>query len=292
MKLYQRRERDRQKAERAARGEVPKPTPELSDTVRVKLVHAIRDASPEDDSWRFCESIQQKLVRDWGRFSLSGRPSNPPEDVFGSIVSGSTPEEVRDIIEATFYALGQYADENRFRGGAEQTAYESADLFRDTVNDVFDDHDIAYQVVGVEVIDRESMALHANVIAPTLSLLHGEPRFVKVEAAFQDALHELKPDGNPADAITDAGTALQEMLGALGCTGNALGPRLDDAKKKGLLGPYDSKLARGVELIGDWLNADRSTRGDAHNADEATREDGWLAVHVAGALIARLACRS
>jgi hypothetical protein len=45
-----------------------------------------------------------------------------------------------------------------------------------------------------------------------LALLHGESRLAAVERGFQDALCELKPGGNPADAITDAATALQEML--------------------------------------------------------------------------------
>jgi hypothetical protein len=63
---------------------------------------------------------------------------------------------------------------------------------------------------------------------------------------------------------------------------------LDDARKRGLLGPHDSKLARGVEQIGDWVNADRSERGDAHLEKDADADDAWLAVHVAGALIVRL----
>jgi hypothetical protein len=111
---------------------------------------------------------------------------------------------------------------------------------------------------------------------------------MSVERAFHDALRELKPGGNPGDAITDAGSALQEMLLAAGAEGNALGPLLASARGKGLLGPYDSKLAEGVKLIGDWVSADRSTRGDAHSASNANIDDAWLAVHVAAALIVRL----
>jgi hypothetical protein len=78
------------------------------------------------------------------------------------------------------------------------------------------------------------------------------------------------------------------MLLAAGAEGNALGPLLASARGKGLLGPYDSKLAEGVKLIGDWVSADRSTRGDAHSASNANIDDAWLAVHVAAALIVRL----
>jgi len=66
---------------------------------------------------------------------------------------------------------------------------------------------------------------------------------------------------------------------------------LDDARKKGLLGPHDSTLATGIEKIGDWVNADRSERGDAHLERDADFDAAWLAVHVAGALILRLSKR-
>lgn len=68
----------------------------------------------------------------------------------------------------------------------------------------------------------------------------------------------------------------------VGCKGNALGPLADDARKRGLLAPYDRKII-------DWVSADRSDKGDAHNATPASRDDAWLAVHVVGALILRLA---
>jgi len=136
------------------------------------------------------------------------------------------------------------------------------------------------------------MEMHAEIVRPVLDLLGGRSVFQKVEAAYQKALTELRPGGDPSDAITDAGTALQEVLTSLGADGNSLGPLLQSARTKGLLGPYDSKLSQGVQLIGEWLSADRSQRGDAHSVTAADREDAWLAVHVAGALILRLAARA
>jgi hypothetical protein len=131
--------------------------------------------------------------------------------------------------------------------------------------------------------------MHATVVEPVLALAQGEPKLAAVEHAYQDALSELKPDGDPSDAVTDAGTALQEMLVAVGARGNALGPLLTDARKRELLAPYDSKLAEAIEGLGDWVSADRSERGDAHHVRDASRDDAWLAVRVAGALILRLA---
>jgi len=131
--------------------------------------------------------------------------------------------------------------------------------------------------------------MHATIIEPVLTLTNGDARYAKVEKAYQDALRELKPGGSPSDAITDAATALQEMLEAVGAKGNALGPLFADVQKRELLAPYDSKLAEAIEALGEWVSADRSGRGDAHHVREASRDDAWLAVRVAGALILRLA---
>ncbi len=50
---------------------------------------------------------------------------------------------------------------------------------------------------------------------------------------------------------------------------------------------YDRSL---LKPIVDWVNSDRSDRGNAHRYREsdATKADAWLAIHVAGALMVRL----
>jgi hypothetical protein len=165
----------------------------------------------------------------------------------------------------------------------EAVVQEYADVFSDIddyVNTILREHRIGFRVVEHEVLDRGSDELHSSVVAPALQLLVSR-RFGKAHDSYLDALKEITA-GKPGDAITDAGTALQETLTALGCRGNALGPLLEDAQRKGLLASHDKKLA-------DWVSADRSTTGDAHHHSGATEADAWLNVHVVGALIVRLA---
>jgi hypothetical protein len=131
----------------------------------------------------------------------------------------------------------------------------------------------------------ESPVLQAKVVTPVQRLLSSRAELGAVEVAYQKALNETSPD----DAITDAGTALQEMLTALDCTGNALGPLISSARKRGLLGAHDSPLVDGLERIMNWVSADRSSLGDGHRGKSgATAEDAALIVHVVGALILRL----
>ena len=108
-----------------------------------------------------------------------------------------------------------------------------------------------------------------------------------METAYLDALEEIT-SGKAADAITDAGTSLQEMLIALGCTGNALGPLINSARAKGILAPYDSPMLNAVEKILHWVSADRSTTGDAHVVTSPNLDDAWFVVHVVGAIVLRL----
>jgi hypothetical protein len=137
------------------------------------------------------------------------------------------------------------------------------------------------------MVPFESKALYTTVLEPAFTLLR-EPRFQKADQAYHDALHELTK-GKPGDAITDAATALQEMLVALGCQGDSLGPLLKSARNKGLLAAHDPILTEALQRTIDWVSADRSNMGDAHKADSAAVQDAWFTVTVVGALIVRLA---
>ena len=171
------------------------------------------------------------------------------------------------FLEATFDAFTRnYVDVQKFVPG---------------LNVILREERVAFEFIADQMVEIESTELHAEVVAPVLRLLSGRAGWADVETAYHNALHELA-GGDPADAITDAGTALQEALTLLGCKGNSLGPLIDDAAKRGLIAKHDKPLLH-------WVSADRSTTGDAHGVTGASRQDAWLAVHVVGAIILRLA---
>jgi hypothetical protein len=154
------------------------------------------------------------------------------------------------------------------------------------VNEVLNLERISFELSKGEMIPFTSRELHVEVVQPALILLAAEG-WSDVELAYRAALAELTR-GHGADAVTDAGTALQVALEKLGAQGNALGPLIASARKMGLLGGHDSKLANVVAAAAEWVSADRSVTGDTHNAIQASRDDAWLAVHVVGALLLRL----
>ncbi len=78
------------------------------------------------------------------------------------------------------------------------------------------------------------------------------------------------------------------MLVALGCAGNSLGPLIKSARDKGLLAPHDSPMLGAVAKVLDWVSADRSELGDAHEVSGASIDDAWFTVHIVGAALLRL----
>ncbi|MFS0883827.1 hypothetical protein [Aeromicrobium sp. 179-A 4D2 NHS] len=191
-----------------------------------------------------------------------------------NLVTTESTEYALDLIGAFFQFLTQ---------SPELRAW--VDPIRDQINTVLEDFRVPFRLVDDSIVPLASDELHTNVVLPALGLLVGA-KHEGANRAYIKALKEIAQD--PADAITDAGTALQSVLVTLGCNGNALGPLIKDARKNGLLAGHDEKLTDGILKMMDWASANRSERGDGHHTSDATRADAWLMIHVVGALIASL----
>lgn len=242
----------------------------MSARVRLAAVWASFESQLESD-WEpggFGEYVSTVLRVDGG-WDLDPR-------VLPDALTYAPPELVQDMLGALYIVIENVSN-------VSSTASE----FADRVNDLLREHRIAFKFVDGELVPFSSDELFREVVEPALRLLVGS-KFEAAHGAYMDALKEIG-DGKPGDAITDAGTALQELLSALGCEGNALGPLIKSARKQGILGSHDERLTRGIEEFAQWASADRSTTGDAHKHSKATIADAWLMVHVVGALIVRLA---
>lgn len=137
--------------------------------------------------------------------------------------------------------------------------------------------------------DHQLRTSHEDALGPVLALLVSRPALFDVARAYRDAVEAMEgPTPRTKSAISAAARALQEMLSAMGASGNSLGPLFHDARSKGLVAPHDSKLASAQDNLVDWVSADRSQRGDAHVDAGPEPDDGWLAVRVVGALLLRL----
>lgn len=249
-------------------------TPRFSLNVRNAVLFAALDASQQ--AWeRVRIQAHGQLARAYGQTSLTG-VRNATDDLT-NWASTCDDELFPDVIESFDLALAQpYYDEYGIISLPTDRTY-----FRTRVRELLREYRVAFDFVDGHVRAFESNELFAGVVTPALTLLAGVREFDAAETAYQNALRELA-EGHPADAITDATTALSEALKALGCTDNSLAAQARTAQARGLLTPYDQKLF-------DWAQADRYNLGDAHQgATSATPADAWLVVHIVGAIIVRL----
>ncbi len=175
--------------------------------------------------------------------------------------------------------------EDEFSGETARPEYD-VPIFIDTVNDILLGARIEWHYTDGHFTQRGNSALYADVVKPASILLDSSPKFAKASSGFQTAITRLS-DNKPDVAVTDAASAVQEFFRALGVTGNSISDQLNNAEKAKVITPYDRSL---LKPFTDWINSDRSERGNAHHHREGdvSKSDAWLAIHVAGALMVRL----
>lgn len=282
--LYSRRKRIAQTTSREAAGEVLW-SPIFSAAARTRLYQLFenatggRDAGGVDHAARFAHRL---ILESEGWTTLTGTNLDEPED-FRHFVDTASDDYLPDVVEAMVWSLAATWDDLSRFGYSIPPATD----FVSKVNELLYEHRIRFEFVELHIVPRESQELHEAVVVPTIRLLSSRSGYAAAEHAYQDALRELT-QGNARDAITDAGTALQQAFEAAGCEGKALGSLIADARRRGVLAGHDRPLTDAIVKAAEWAAADRNALGDAHNVSEATRDDAWLLVHVIGALILRI----
>lgn len=313
--LYAERLRRKQQAAALAAGKAEW-TDHLSKVVRKKLCGAWEEASsdfaPLDDEM-LVAPIAQRTRRSLGRALRPGHmtpPRNESEFLQAVLDEDAVHnDELLSLIEAEHEALNQYTPPQptasalalfgpnfRLESGSEgsrglagiERRELAAEQFRNRVNEIFAAHIVGFHLhQNSRLVPVQSHEMHNAVVAPTLYLLHSQPRFAAAERAYQAALRELR-NRDPGDAITDAGTALQDTLVALGCTGKNVTSLLASAKQIGLVRENESPLTDAIPQAIRWATRQRNA-GEAHRGDaDYTMSDAWMVVHVVGALIIRL----
>ena len=104
------------------------------------------------------------------------------------------------------------------------------------------------------MILREDLGAAVLIDKPLAALVSNNPALRRVDDKLREALEELSA-GNAADAVTDAGTALQMLLEHLGYVGGPLGDQLKLARKSGWLDGVDTPMVEAVDAIVRWVAA-------------------------------------
>lgn len=261
-------------------------TEAFDERVRSRVRHVwsrIANGAGWDEVGRCFETARRLILEQEGIASLTAAETWASAD-FDQFFSTCPDDMWPTALEALTLAI-----EARDQEGAQvgYIYYGYANAFTEEVNEIFHQERVAWKFVDHQMVEMKSSELHEAVLEPALRLLH-DPRFAAADQSYRKALEELSR-GDGADAITDAGTALQEVLTTVGCEENQLGDLIKSAKAKGLLASHDTPVSTAIEKALRWVAADRSQSGESHHASSASREDAWLIVHIVGAFIVRLA---
>lgn len=288
--LYAERLRRKAQAAALAAGET-KWSDQLDEDTRAKLSIAWDDRTDAPlrimDRAYLTKFIERRSMRS---ILKALRPSDMRSTLF-------TNEDLLSLIEAEHEALLALAAEKKSQEEEPDSTAEYvtagyvaevAEDFRADVNHIFLARLVPLHLHhNSQLVEVESEEMHSTVVEPTLHLLHSQSRFADAESAYQNALKELR-DHEAGDAITDAATALQDVLKALGCTGNTLGDLLSSARRSGLTKGNDTPLTESIGRTVNWVAAKRND-GEAHHGDpDVEMSEAWMVVHVVGALIIRL----
>ncbi|HSX65931.1 hypothetical protein [Nocardioides sp.] len=264
----------------------------LTEPVRHKLVILIEQCQPmvPIPGSRFNAPAQEmaniaieRMVAVRGDLSLrSHRPHpqilpRPFEDLTRYVIEGDCP--------LALDAVGAWADAYARLPGLSWLREEER-RFLSGVDEIL--AGTIFAVRGREVILREDLGASVLIDRPLAALITGDPALRGVDDKLREALTELDA-GKAADAVTDAGTALQMLLEHLGYTGGQLGDQLKAARKAGWLTGTDTPLADAVDSLGRWIASIRNQHGDAHHGSAPDRRDAELAVRVVGLLVLRFA---
>jgi hypothetical protein len=223
-------------------------TSEIPSVIRNKIIYLLKDIGLSTVSLQETYARTQRILERRTGFVL-GNGLFQADDVVAILVK-SEEKYFLSGLEAIYISLKEKSD-------------SLARIFEIGVTQIFLQERISYDMISGQIVSFSSRELHAEIVEPVLRLLGDLSGWEEVETTYQKALREIGVD--PGDAITDATTALQVTLTKLGCKGNSLGPLSQSAIKMGLLASHDKNLL-------DWLSADRSSTGDAHQSEQCRAE--------------------
>ncbi len=206
-----------------------------------------------------------------------------------------TDEERLDALAAVIGAFvwlaetdKEWVDSGHSHRPDEEPRYDT-ETFIEVVNDRLLHSRVDWLYEDGRFQERGNFVMHSEVLRPATILLADDPTFTKASSAFQSALTKLSR-GETEVSLTEAATALQEFFRALEVEGNSLSDQLNKAQQQKVISGSDRSL---MKPLTDWVNADRSNRGNAHyhRAGDVSKADAWLMLHVVGALMVRLSNR-
>lgn len=206
------------KRQKRLRGEVPDiyTYDQIPPTLRVQIVHIIRDAIGEDKNYyrkpeEVYEFLHNTLCREYGKFSLgTGYNESHKEQVLNFLLQTPKTDEVIDVIELSF----KYIDRIIKKDYQQYTYYTTVKIKPDDaiseLNERFKENGIGYSFDGSEIIRVDSTYVHSEITKPVIALLWNS----KFKGANEEYLkaHEHYRHGRNKECLTECLKAFESTM--------------------------------------------------------------------------------
>src|SRR3972149_1033888 len=193
----------------------------LPEAFRVQVAHIWKSAigpyfqpdpygmtsKPRSNEW--WRLIHDSLAREVGVFSLVEKDWNPWAKCQAFLLTADTGGAL-DIIELTFRLIDNVVRQAGPYERQQSQVSQGSDDAIEEVNYRFRERGIGYQFVGGEIIRVDSQYIHAEAVAPALSLLN-EEGFRGPSDEFLRA-HEHYRKGRHKEAVTEALKAFEGTM--------------------------------------------------------------------------------
>lgn len=204
------------KRQKRARGEAPDVYVynDLPQSLRVQIVHIVRDAFGEDgygtaharEAYQF---VNEALCRELGVFELIQHPQSDQHSVFNYFLQEKSVERALDVVELCFKFIQFVIPENWSYVNNTRRKLEPAEAVAE-LNDRFKEHGVGYQFESGEIIRVDSQLLHAEAVKPTLAILR-DKNFKGANEEFLKA-HQHFRHGRYKECVVDALKAFESVM--------------------------------------------------------------------------------
>lgn len=207
------------KRQKKLRGEIPDvfTYDEIPQTLRVRIVHIIRDAIGEDrysgdnDAENVYKFIQETLCREYGQFKLTdGYNEGFEEQVLNFLLKTTETDKVIDVVELSFKYIDRIIRDDYQRYSYKTNPNIKPDDAILELNERFKEEGVGFSFEGGEIIRIDSTYIHSEVTKPTISLLW-DKKFLGANEEYLKA-HEHYRHGRNKECLTECLKAFESTL--------------------------------------------------------------------------------
>lgn len=189
---------------------------EIPQSLRVQIVHIIRDTFGEDkyssdSSSSAYQYIHKTLCKEYGVFALKQHARSDAEAVLDYFLSCDDYERCLDIIEFTFRIIQNYVTENYYNYKQCTTSSQEPDDAVEELNKRFKENGFGYEFASGELIRIDSQFIHSETVKPVLSLLKSNKIYSGANQEFLKA-HEHYRHKRYKECLVESLKSLESLM--------------------------------------------------------------------------------